>query len=284
MARTKQTTRRYRPDGSFYHSDSETPNSDGSIRVLVSEISEHPPNPSSDLPQTPTYYSPPSSSGTPSDTILREADSQYQAEPSEQASEERLGEDPVGPSRQSLISGDSSDDNSASSSSDSAPVNSEEARAKIETKKAMEKLSATKKPVAVSATKYHTIVLNRANDEQKAVGTPKVAVYDTWPSPSKQSQPKIQKTGAGDVSASGKSLKHVAHKPKREDGSTLEAGREVSKPDATQASKGGYKQPSTAVGLAGEKRRHRKEEEADPDGMSRIFIEFQYQDSFLELS
>ncbi|XP_021726820.1 dynactin subunit 1-like [Chenopodium quinoa] len=85
MARTKQTTRRYRVDGSFYHSDSETVNSNGSIRVPASEISEHPPNPSSDLPQTPTYYSSPSSSGTPSDTILREADIQYQAEPSKLA-------------------------------------------------------------------------------------------------------------------------------------------------------------------------------------------------------
>ncbi|XP_021716615.1 uncharacterized protein LOC110684466 [Chenopodium quinoa] len=279
MARTKQTTRRYRSDGSFYHSDSETPNSDGSIRVPASEISEHPPNPSSDLPLTPTYYSSPSSSGTPSDTILREADSQYQAEPSEQASEEILGEDPAGPSRQSPSSGESSDDDSASSSSDNAFVTSEEARAKISTareslsvekgegwaepKKAVEKLSATRKPAAVFAAKYRSNVLNRANDEQKTAGTPKSG--STRPSPSKQSQPKIQKTGAGDVSASGKNKKHIAHKPKRGEGSTLETDREVGKPDATQASKGGFKQPSTAVGSTGEKRRHGKEEEVQPD-------------------
>ncbi|XP_021737001.1 nucleolar transcription factor 1-B-like [Chenopodium quinoa] len=129
--------------------------------------------------------------------------------------------------------------------------------------KAMEKLSATKKPAAVSAAKYRTNVLKRANDEQKAAGTPKSV--STRPSPSKQFQPKIKKTGAGDVSASGKSRKHVTHKPRRGDVSTLDADREVSKPDATQASKGGFKQPSTAVGSAGEKRRHGKEEEAQPD-------------------
>ncbi|XP_021737606.1 uncharacterized protein LOC110704134 [Chenopodium quinoa] len=39
--------------------------------------------------------------------------------------------------------------------------------------KAMEKLSATKKPSAVSAAKYRINVLNRANDKQKAAGTPK---------------------------------------------------------------------------------------------------------------
>ncbi|XP_021737486.1 uncharacterized protein LOC110703997 [Chenopodium quinoa] len=135
--------------------------------------------------------------------------------------------------------------------------------------KETEKLSATKKSASVSAAKYRTNVLNRANDEQKAAGTPKVAVYDTSgsirPSPSKQSQPKIQKTGAGNVSASGNSRKHGTHNPRRGDDSTLKAGREVSKPDATQASKGGFKQPSTAVGSAGEKRRHGKEEEAQPD-------------------
>ncbi|XP_021754914.1 nucleolar and coiled-body phosphoprotein 1-like [Chenopodium quinoa] len=271
MARTKQTTRRYRADGSFYHSDSETVNSYGSIRVPASEISKHPPNPSSDLPQTLTYYSSSSSSGTPSDTILREADNQYQTEPSEQALEESLGEDPAGPSQQSPSSGESSNDDSASSSSENASVTSEEARAKISTAreslsvemgedKAMEKVSATRKPVVVSAAKYRSNVLNRANDEQKTVGIPKSG--STKPSPSKQSQPKIQKTGAGDVRASGKNRKHISHKPKKGDGSTLEADREVSKPDATQASKGGFKQPSTVVGLAREKRRHGKEEEA----------------------
>ncbi|XP_021744841.1 uncharacterized protein LOC110710808 [Chenopodium quinoa] len=280
MARTKQKTRRYRADGSFYHSDSETVNSDGSIRVPASEISEPPPNPSSDLPQTPTYYSSPSSRGTPSDTILREVDSQYQAESSEQAPEESLGEDPASPSRQSPSSRESSDDDSASSSSENASVTSEEARAKISTaresllvekgegwaepsasrrlerapyyhhvppNKAMEKVSTKRKPAAVSAAKY------RSNSGS------------TRPSPSKQSQPKIQKTRAGDVSASGKNRKHIAHNPKKGDGSTLEADKEVSKPDATQASKGGFKQPSTAVGSAGEKRRHGKEEEVQPN-------------------
>ena len=79
------------------------------------------------------------------------------------------------------------------------------------------------------------------------------------------------------MSASGKNRKHIAHKPKRGDGSNLEADREVSKPDATQASKGGFKQPSTVVGSAGEKRRQgkEKEEEAQPDGMGRIFIKLQ---------
>ncbi|XP_021753740.1 uncharacterized protein LOC110719142 [Chenopodium quinoa] len=252
----KENNKEIRPNGSFYHSDSETPNSKGSIRVPASEISEHPPNPSSDLPLTPTYYSSPSSSDTPSDTILRETDSQYQAEPSEQASEESLGEDPAGPSRQSPSSGESSDDDSALSSSDNASVTSEEARTKVSTvreslsvekgeDKAMEKLSETRKPVAVCAAKY------RSNSGS------------TRPSPSKKSQPKIQKTGAGDVSASGKNRKHIAHKPKRGDGSTLEADREVSKPDASQASKGGFKQPNTAVGSTREKRRHGKEEEED---------------------
>ncbi|XP_021737000.1 nuclear autoantigenic sperm protein-like [Chenopodium quinoa] len=279
MARTKQTTRRYRADGSFYHSDSETVNSDGSIRVPAREISENPPNLSSDLPQTPTYYSSPSSSGTPSDTILREANSQYKPEPSEQASEESLGEDPTGPSRQSPSSGESSDDDSASSSSENSSVTSEEAKAKISTtreslsvergegwvkpNKAMEKISVTIKPAVVSMAKYRSNVLNRASDELKPVGTPKSG--STRPSPSKQSQSKIQKTGTGDVSASGKNRKHIAHKPKKGDGSTLEADMEVSKPDANQASKGGFKQPSTAVSSAGEKRRHGKEEEVQPN-------------------
>ncbi|XP_021759559.1 uncharacterized protein LOC110724450 [Chenopodium quinoa] len=91
--------------------------------------------------------------------------------------------------------------------------------------KAMEKLLATKKLAAVSTAKYRTNVLNRANDEQKAAENPKSGSFR--PSPSKQSQPKIQKTGAGDVSASDKHRKHIAQKSKRGDGSTLKAGKEA---------------------------------------------------------
>ncbi|XP_021734866.1 uncharacterized protein LOC110701541 [Chenopodium quinoa] len=112
----------------------------------------------------------------------------------------------------------------------------------------MEKISATRKLVVVSAAKYHSNILNRAGDEQKTVGTPKSG--STRPSPSKQSQSKIQKTRTGDVSASGKNRKHIAHKPKRGDDSTLEADREVSKLDANQALKGCFKKPTTACRLS----------------------------------
>ncbi|XP_021737597.1 putative uncharacterized protein DDB_G0274435 [Chenopodium quinoa] len=107
--------------------------------------------------------------------------------------------------------------------------------------KAMEKLSATKRPVAISAAKYRTNVLNRASDEQKAARTPKAFSLQTIPTQN-------SKDWAGDVSASGKNRKHIAHKPKRGDDSTLEADREVSKPDATQASKGG-RQPEVKKDL-----------------------------------
>ncbi|XP_021762948.1 uncharacterized protein LOC110727675 [Chenopodium quinoa] len=136
--------------------------------------------------------------------------------------------------------------------------------------KAMEKLSATRKP-AVSAARYRSNVLNRAEvtthtkvDEQKTGGTSKGAPSK---SPSKPSDPKIQKTRAGDVSASGKGgRKHIAHRPKKgPDASSLEAEKEISKPDAQRASKGGFKQPTTAVGSTGEKRSLGREEEQKDD-------------------
>ena len=70
------------------------------------------------------------------------------------------------------------------------------------------------------------------------------------------------------MSASGKGgRKHVAHKPKKgPDASSLEAEKEISKPDAQRASKGGFKQPTTAVGSAGEKRSLGREEEQKDDG------------------
>ena len=133
MARTKRTARKPNSDGSFFPSDGSTLYSDGSMRVPRSEVSEHPDSPSY-LPPTPTYYHSSTSSGTPSDRILEEADETYAAGPSEQAPEESLGEDPAGTSRQSLSSDDSSDDESASSSSsDNASASSGEARARVDT-------------------------------------------------------------------------------------------------------------------------------------------------------
>ncbi|XP_021747431.1 uncharacterized protein LOC110713281 [Chenopodium quinoa] len=186
--------------------------SNGSIRVPRSELSEHPDSPSY-LPPTPTYYHTPTSSGTPSDGILGEADEEHQPGPSGQASEESLGEDPAGTSRRSPSSDMSSGDESASSSStENASVTSEEAGSNIDSareslavdrgeNKAMEKLSATRKPV-VSAARYRSNVLNRAEvtthtkvDEQKTGGTSKGAPSK---SPSKPSDTKIQKTRAGD--------------------------------------------------------------------------------------
>ncbi|XP_021759093.1 inner centromere protein-like [Chenopodium quinoa] len=273
MARIKRTTRQCSSDGVFFHSDGSTVYSDGSIRVPRSELSEHPDSPSY-LPPTPTYYHSPTSSGTPSDGILGEADEEYQPGPSGQAPEESLGEDPAATSRRSP----SSDDESASSSSSkNASVTSEEARSNIDSaresptiNKAMEKLSATRKPV-VSAARYRSNVLNRAKvtthtkvDEQKTGGTPKVAPSK---SPSKPSNPKVQKTRAGDVCASSKGgRKHIAHRPKKgPDASSLEAEQEISKPNAQRASKGGFKQPTTAVSSAGEKRSLGREEEQKDD-------------------
>ena len=132
MARIKRTARQCSSDGVFYHSDGSTVFSDGSIRVPRSELSEHPDSPSY-LPPTPTYYHSPTSSGTPSDGILGEADEEYQPGPSGQAPEESLGEDPAGTSRRSPSSDESSDDESASSSSsENASVTSEEARSNID--------------------------------------------------------------------------------------------------------------------------------------------------------
>ena len=70
------------------------------------------------------------------------------------------------------------------------------------------------------------------------------------------------------MSASGKGgRKHIAHRPKKgPDASSLEAEKEISKPDAQRASKGGFKQPTTAVGSAGEKRSLGREEEQKDDG------------------
>ncbi|XP_021740198.1 suppressor protein SRP40-like [Chenopodium quinoa] len=206
MARTKRTARKYNSDGSFYHSDGSTVYSDDSIRAPTSEVSEHPNSPSY-LPPTLTYYHSSTSSGTPSDGILGEADEQYRPGPSGQAPKESLGEDPAGPRRRSPSSDESSDDEStSSSSSENASITSEEARTKIDSareslavdrgeNKAMEKISASRKP-ALSAARYRSNVLNKTPDEQKPVGTPKGA--PTKPSPSKPSDPKLQKVRAGD--------------------------------------------------------------------------------------
>ncbi|XP_021722854.1 uncharacterized protein LOC110690336 [Chenopodium quinoa] len=260
MARIKRTARQCSSDGVFYHLDGSTVFSDGSIRVPRSELSKHPDS-HSYLPPTLTYYHSPTSSGTPSDGILGEADEEYQPRPSGQAPGESLGEDPAGTSRRSPSSDKSSDDESASSSSsENASVTSEEARSNIDSareslavdrgeNKVMEKLSATRKPV-VSAARYRLNVLNRAE------GAPSK-------SPSKPFDPKIQKTRAGDVSASGKGgRKHIAHRPKKgPDASSLEAEKEISKPDAQRALKGGFKQPTTVVGSTREKRSLGGEEE-----------------------
>ncbi|XP_021722774.1 uncharacterized protein LOC110690256 [Chenopodium quinoa] len=95
----------------------------------------------------------------------------------------------------------------------------------------------------------------------------------TRPSPSKQSRSKIQKTGTGDVSASGKNRKYIAYKPKRGDNSTLEANREVSKPDATQALKAPVQRP-TVVQMAKEMLRALDlEEKASVRGVGTLILD-----------
>ena len=96
----------------------------------------------------------------------------------------------------------------------------------------------------------------------------------TKSSPSKPSDPKLQKLKAEDEGASGKSQKHIAHKPKKGgDGSRLYADKDISKPDGPRASKSG-KPLTSAAGSVGDGKKPVKGDEEQPEGKGYFSLMF----------